>query len=90
MFILSTTQDVRQLKGFFPRLLAVKTFACSVNKYPVDSYRPRTVVGTRDAKSSQAGHIALFTDSKQSYMGSQRRSAEKTAGTDVGKEPATA
>lgn len=65
MLILSTTQDVRQLKVFFPRLLTVKAFACSVNKYPVNSYRPRTVVGTRDANSSQAGHIALFTDSKR-------------------------
>lgn len=63
MLILNSSQDVRQLKVFFfSRLLTVKAFACSVNKYPVDSYRPSTVVGTRDANSSQAGHIALFTE----------------------------
>lgn len=48
--------------SFFSRLLTVKALTCSVNNYPVDSYRPGTVVGTGDAYGNQAGHIPLFAE----------------------------
>jgi hypothetical protein len=50
MPILNSTQDVVYLE-LFSRLLPIKQFTCSVNKYSVDSFRPGTMAGTGDAKT---------------------------------------
>lgn len=57
-----TVLKMLYILSFFSRLLTVKALTCSVNNYPVDSYRPGTVVGTGDAYSNQAGHIPLFAE----------------------------